>query len=153
MSHLWTKSIAMFFNQFSLETHFSPPQSKQKRKKSSFFLLLPYAARTPSMWYLHPVFSLPAPDLSDRWALVLKRFHKPFVSCGCLGWWAAEIMDFSGWCTLLNSVMAGLQKCVSYCCEATSLCESDLMSRTVRSVLLVRISIPALKTQREKVRQ
>lgn len=98
-------------------------------RRSSRLPPRPYASRTHTTRYLHHntlcFFLLSALDLSDRWPFAMKQFHRPFVSCGCLRWWAAEIMDFSGWCTLLNSVMAGLQKCMSYCCEALGSANPD----------------------------
>lgn len=59
-------------------------------------------------------------------------------------------MDFSGCCTLLNSVMAGLQKCASYCRKASGSAKPRLMSGTVRSVLLEQISIPTFKKKKKK---
>lgn len=62
-------------------------------------------------------------------------------------------MDFSGRSALLKSLTAGSQKPASYCGDALRLREARLMSGTARWVLLEHISIPALKTRREKVRQ
>lgn len=114
---------------FSLETHVSEKWSESLIQSPSLILMTlipPHASITHSMWYLHhKCFLVSAPDLSDRWPFATKQFHTLFVSCGCLRWWAGEIMDFSSWCTLLNSVMARLQKCMSYCCEALGSANPD----------------------------
>lgn len=62
-------------------------------------------------------------------------------------------MDVSSWSTLLKALTAGSRKPACYCGEALGLRDSRLTGGTARWVLLEHVSIPALKTRREKVRQ
>lgn len=85
-----------------------------------------------------------APDFTDRRPLATERTRRPVptlpvMSCGNNG---------LSW--LVHVVKVGSQKCTPYCGEALGF---SLMSGTARSALPERVSIPALKTWREKVRQ
>ena len=120
----------------------------------SLVKLIPRASRTHSLCYLHHIcyFCLCS---WLKWLMALCNEAVPqtlclvwmleMMSCRNNGlFWLVHIVKLSnGWTTQVHVLLL----------RSTRLCESRLMSRTVRSVLLERISIPTLKTQREKVRQ